>query len=334
MSKFCVTTLKIGKLSFATNLIQAPLAGISCTPFRELIWAFGGIAYGCTEMQSAQQLAQGGQRAKRYYHRGHEAHLCWQLSGNQPTHLARASEIAAESGADLLDLNCGCPMPKIRQKGCGSKLLSEAQQLGQLIQAMKQASDLPVTIKIRVDGDSSDNNNHDVARMAEDSGADALIVHGRHWSEHYETPCRLDDIAMITQAVSIPVIGNGDIANYASLQTMFSATGCQGIMIGRASIGRPWLFQALLCADQGKPFQPPAAAETGILLWQHACGLAQLEPEHLAVMQMRRLAKHYAIGLPNCEAFQAAINDCTTLHELQSLIQHYFDTPNLLEPEN
>jgi tRNA-dihydrouridine synthase B len=325
MSEFCVTPLKIGKFSFKTNLIQAPLAGISCAPFRELIWSFGAIAYGCTEMQSARQIAQGGQRAQRYIHRGaQEACLCWQLSGNQPEYLAQASEIAAQSNADLLDLNCGCPMPKIRQKGCGSKLLSKASQLGKLIQAMKHASGLPVTIKIRVDSCSGDNNNYDVARMAEDSGADALVVHGRHWTEHYQTPCHLEDIAEIVQAVNIPVIGNGDITDYQSLATMLATTGCQGVMIGRASIGKPWLFKALTCADRGITFPTPAPDEIGTLLWRHICGLAKLEPEHIAVLQMRRLIKYYAATLPTYKVLQAAANQCTSLHGLQTLIQQYF----------
>ena len=330
MSESCITTLKIGKLFFTTNLIQAPLAGISCAPFRELIWSFGGIAYGCTEMQSAQQLAQGGQRAKRYHYRSpQEETLCWQLSGNNTDHLAKASEIAAASGADLLDLNCGCPMPKIRQKGCGSKLLGQAQQLGKLIQAMKCASDLPVTIKIRVDGHSGDNYNQDVARIAEDSGADALIVHGRHWTEDYETPCRLEDIAVITEAVTIPVIGNGDITDYESLSTMLTSAGCQGVMIGRASIGCPWLFQSLTCADTGTVFSVPSHAAIGSLLWRHIHGLATLEPEKIAVFQARRLAKHYASSLPTYQAFQAAINQCNTLDALQVLIRQYFNTTAL-----
>ena len=142
--------LQIGKKQFHSNLIQAPLAGVSCAPFRELVWKFGGVAYCCTEMLSVHHIVSGVDRSPRYNTRSpKEENLCWQLSGNKPDMLACASERAIAAGADVLDLNCGCPQPKIRKKGCGSKLLSDEKKLSELVKAMRGPCWLFLTLKNR-----------------------------------------------------------------------------------------------------------------------------------------------------------------------------------------
>ncbi len=292
MSKL-IHPIVLGKTLIANNLFQAPLAGVSCSPFRELIAEFGGVGYCATEMISAKTLLSHPRR--RYIYKSpKEGRLCFQLSGNHPDELAEAALLAVSHGADLLDINCGCPVSKIRKKGCGSKLLSQAHKLKEIIKAIKTAVSLPLSIKIRVDGISGDRFNTDIVKAAEEGGADFLVVHGRHWSEHYEQAVRLDEIAAIVAASHIPVIGNGDIKDYASLQAML-ATGCAGAMIGRASVGKPWLFAELCARDCGQAYTIPSETEREALFKRHIEGLALLENEASAMLQARGLAKYYQL---------------------------------------
>ncbi len=291
--------LQLGNLSLPSNLIQAPLAGVSCAPFRELIAEFAGVAYCATEMISAKTLLH--RPLRRYtYKSPREGLLSFQLSGNQVLELQKAAELACGYGADLIDLNCGCPVAKIRKKGCGSKLLSLSTTLAQIIQGIKSITTAPLSVKIRVDGDSGDRFNTDVVKAVNDAGADFLIVHGRHWTEHYDTAVRLDEIASIVHHSAIPVIGNGDVKDYPSLQKMFTTTGCAGIMIGRAGVGQPWLFQMLSAQDQGQTYCKPSTAEIGQLFLKHIQGLVELDNEIIATLQARKLSKYYfrAAGLP------------------------------------
>ena len=161
-----------------------------------------------------------------------EGPVCFQLSGNDPNELAEATKRVTNYGADLIDLNCGCPIKKIRSRGAGSSLLTQPSQLYQLIRAMKQNMHVPVSIKIRVEGNSEEEFNNEIVKVANESGLDFLVVHGRHWTEHYETPCNYDEIKFFVDQVNIPVIGNGDIACIDSLKKML-ATGCAGAMIAR-----------------------------------------------------------------------------------------------------
>jgi tRNA-dihydrouridine synthase B len=287
-----IQPIQLGNQMFASNLIQAPLAGVSCAPFRALIAQFGGAAYCVTEMVSAKTLL-GKPEARYIYKSPAEGPLCFQLSGNNATELASAAIRAVEYGADLIDLNCGCPVPKIRKKQAGSSWLARSTHLAEVIRAIKAVINIPLSIKIRVDGQSGDRFNLEVIHAAEDAGADFLIVHGRHWSEHYETPARLDEIAFIVQHSGLPVIGNGDVKDTPSLRKMFEVTGCQGIMIGRASVGKPWLFQQLQYEDQGLSYTPPCSTKIEALLAQHIAGLSELEGPEIATLQARKFAKYY-----------------------------------------
>jgi tRNA-dihydrouridine synthase B len=317
--------LLLGKKQFISNLIQAPLAGISCAPFRELVWQFGGVAYCCTEMLSAQHIASGIDRSPRYQLRHpNEKFLCWQLSGNRPEILAKASEKAIAAGADILDLNCGCPQPKIRKKGCGSKLLSDEKKLSQLVRAMRQDDKTPVTVKMRVSAQSGEFCNETVAKIIEASGADGIIVHGRHWSHGYDVACQLDQIAQVVSAVSIPVIGNGDIDNAEKLRQLFAKTECAGFMIARASVGQPWLFQQIVSEIEKKPFQRPNSSQIGRLFLQHVQGLSEIDGEYNAIFQCRKMGKYYARHIDDKTEFLERLYTTETLASLMDIIQRYF----------
>lgn len=320
-----INSLKLGNSIFPNNIIQGPLAGISCAPFRRLTWQYSRPAFTCSEMISCKTIIHQPQSTLRRFlaKANDEGPVCFQLAANDPLELGEATKMVTEQGADLIDLNCGCPVNKIRKKGMGSKLLQEPSKLYRLIRAMKDNTSVPISIKIRVDPQTQQFN-QDVARAIADGGADFVVVHGRHWTEHYETPCRYEAIKFFVNELSIPVIGNGDIRCQQSLQKMLD-TGCAGVMISRAGVGQPWLIQQLLTEMNNTDFTPPAIQQIGEILLEHILHLMNLlQNEYFAIIQARKFAKYYARRLENKIDFCAAINDCTSFKALETLVKHYF----------
>lgn len=317
--------LSLGNKSFESILMQAPLAGVSCAPFRALTWRYSKPAVCYTEMISCKTLIHHAKNNKRFTHiAAQEADVGFQLCSNDPEELGQAVRMVTDLGAGLIDLNCGCPVKKIRRKGSGSKLLSDASHLYKLISAMRNNTSLPISIKIRVDGQSGDKNNIELIKVIQDSGVDFVIVHGRHWTEHYETTCRYEEIRYFVDNLKIPVIGNGDVACPASLDKLL-ATGCQGAMIGRAGVGQPWLIGLLEAHLQNKHFEMPGLNLRGQMFLEHVNGLAELLlSEKFALIQARNFAKYYA---RNCEfraEFAQAVNTCQSLSHLTQLCFNYF----------
>lgn len=320
-----IKPLSIGKSHFQTNIIQAPLAGVSCAPFRSLIWQFPGVAYCCTEMLSASNLANAQDRSPRYYTRlESEGPTAFQLSTKNPDILARACEKAILYGADILDLNCGCPQPKIRKKGCGSKLLTQEKTLKSLVHAMQIDPNVPVTVKIRIDANRHDFCEITLAKMLEEAGCNAIIVHGRHWTHDYTKPVLHDTIAKVVSAVSIPVIANGDIDSLSSLKKIHKNTNCAGYMIGRATIGKPWLFEEIIKTNQNIQFNTPKTTKIGEIFLEHIEGLVILDGEQQAIMQSRRLGRHYAKHLSSAAGFIQHLNTVKTFNTLVSLVDKHF----------
>lgn len=191
--------MQIKQHIYPNNLVQGPLAGVSCAPFRALFYTLSRPAFTYTEMISCKTLIH---TDKKYHHRfvakdPHEGLVCFQLSANDPQELGIGTKIASDYGADLIDLNCGCPVKKIRKKGAGSHLLSEPGKIYALIRAMKNNTDCPVSIKIRVDANSDDQFNKEIAQAVIDAEADFITVHGRHWSQGYDVACAYDDITFL-----------------------------------------------------------------------------------------------------------------------------------------
>jgi tRNA-dihydrouridine synthase B len=325
-SKRLIQTLHLKDREFPVNLIQGPLAGLSCAPFRRLTWQYSQPAFSCTEMISCKTLIHQPQIAQQRYiaKDSEEGPVCFQLSGNDVYELAEATKIATQHGADLIDLNCGCPVKKIRSRGAGSSLLTNTQKLYELIQAMKSNTHVPVSVKIRVQGASDEKFNQEVANVVNESGVDYLIVHGRHWTEHYETPCRYDHIQFFVEHVKVPVIGNGDVADLASLKRML-ATGCAGAMIGRAGVGQPWLIKKLIAEMQGEIFILPSQIKIGEIFIEHVERLSELlRSEKFALLQARTFAKYYARGLEKRMEFAIAVNECGSMSVLRELSARYF----------
>lgn len=318
--------LKIAERQYDNFLIQGPLAGYSCAPFRSLTWQYSQPAFSCTEMISSKALIHQPKRAvERYIKKASdEGPVCFQLAGNDAKDLALAAKIVTDHGADFIDLNCGCPVNKIRRKGMGSSLLAVPNQLAELITAIKNNTHVPVSIKIRVQDDDEGQINENLVTMIRQSPLDFIIVHGRHWTENYDNPCRYDQIKFFVDQLTIPVIGNGDIACLASLRAM-QETGCAGAMIARAGVGQPWLIRQLNCELKGEIFKKPAPNEIGAIFLQHISQLiALLQNEKFAILQSRKLIKYYAREVEMKAMLMSAVNNCQSFEDLILLVNRYF----------
>jgi len=312
MHTFINSPWQIGSLHLPHRLIQGPLAGYSCAPFRMLFNEFTPPAYCVSEMSSACDILNKHSQQSRYVYRDPgEPILAYQISGNDANILAAAAVKLQKHGADLIDINCGCPKTKIRKKGAGSALLEEPQKLIAIITKVRMAISIPLTVKIRIQNTEQDIH---LAQSIAEAGADALIVHGRHWLDDYDVACNLQQIASIKQNVSIPVVANGDIHNTADLEYAFRQTGCDAYMIARGGSGRPWLYQELL---QGQTLAIDKTIKVNLFM-QHLLGLATLEEEYKAVLQSKSLIRYYFRN-------QWTKEQLNEFYQLQSLsqIQHF-----------
>lgn len=315
-----IKPIQLGKLKLASNLVQGPLAGYSCAAFRTLIWEYSHPGFCTTEMISAHDLVHRKNKPQRYLYKDPtEKILSYQLSGNNPEHLAKATEIVNKAGADIIDLNCGCPVNKIRRKNCGSKLLTNPEQLFTLVSAIKQNTNAAVSIKIRVSTPINDHDDKEVVDAAIRAGVDFITVHGRHWTQRYDVPSQIEAIAHIVKLSTVPVFANGDVENHESLNQLFEKTHCAGVMIARASVGRPWLFSQLTSSTA-----TPSLPEIGHIFITHIERIKQLENDKLAVLQARKLAKYYGQHIMQCTEFVNEIQQAESLLQVIAIVRQYF----------
>lgn len=317
--------LTLGSLTLENNLIQAPLAGYSSLPFRLLTWRWGRPGLLATEMISANAMKQNSDTQEKYLVRSeHEGPILYQIWGAEPDAIGYATAQVTQRGASAVDLNCGCPVRKVRAANSGSKLMEDPALIGRLVAAMRKNTSLPVSVKIRV-GTSNDNFNAvEIARIAQNEGADWITVHGRHAKESYSTPCRYEQIALVKQAVSIPVVGNGDVRDGDTARKMFDLTNVDGAMVGRACMGAPWLFARIKTECEGQPFTPPSLEEIGETILQHHDLLVELLDAERAIRHCRKLGSFYSKSFPGAREFRNQLNFCHTREDLSKLIAEYF----------
>lgn len=323
-----IKPLTIGELTLPTNLIQGPLAGFTCSAYRELVWDYGDVAYCTTEMLSAADLIQNKQQRKRYVHRANnEAVLAYQLAGNKAEVLSLAAKIAVEEyGADIVDLNCGCPKQKIRKKGYGSKLLEMPENLIACLTAMRKAITCPLTVKIRLTENLE--NNITLVQQLASVGVDAISVHARTWQDHYGIACDWSSLAECVKAVDIPLIANGDIHSYNDLETIYEQTHAAGFMIARATTGAPWLFKQLTHQQTNIK---PSSKRIGQLLLEHVDKLILLSNERSAILQTRKLARYYAKQIGCHKAINEQLNTIENYNDLKHLVVKFFDETVIID---
>tara|TARA_R110002126_G_scaffold146224_10_gene292139 strand:- start:715 stop:1713 length:999 start_codon:yes stop_codon:yes gene_type:complete len=295
--------VRIGPHQLANKVICAPMAGVTDHTFRELCRQFGAALAVSEMLSSNPQVWQSEKSQNRMGHRQESGIRSVQIAGSDPDQMAAAAQYNVEIGADIIDINMGCPAKKVNKKLAGSALLQYPQLVEQIIQAVVQAVKVPVTLKIRTGWDPDHRNGVQIARIAEDNGIQALAVHGRTKACMYKGEAEYDTIKAIKQAVSLPVIANGDITTPEKAQYVLDYTGADAIMIGRAAQGRPWIFREVVhYLATGEKLAAPAIAEVQQIMLEHVHGLHQLYGVHLGPRIARKhvgwyLAEHDAQGV-------------------------------------
>ncbi len=316
--------MKIGNLNFRNGLFLAPLAGVTDHPFRRLCVRCGA-EYVTTEMISAKAIRYGDLktwRLGRIY--DDERPAAVQLFGSEPEIMAyAASECERRLSPASVDINMGCPMPKIYNNGDGSALMKNPALCGELVAAVKSAVSVPVTVKIRAGIDAEHINAVGVALECEKNGADCVYVHGRTREQLYSGSSDPTVIAAVKAALKIPVVANGDVTDAASATALLEKTGADGVMIARGAMGNPWIFSEITAALEHRPYTPPTADERLSLIKEHiAVHIA--EKGERALPELRKHLSWYIHGLPGSAAARAEINKATTGQELYSLLSLVF----------
>ena len=315
--------LKIGNVELENNIILAPMAGITNLPFRMICKKFGpGMV--CTEMASSKAMFHNDQKTKRLLNtEGEKRPISFQIFGSDEETLGYAAKYVSQF-ADIVDINMGCPAPKVVKNGDGSKLLLDLEKAKRIMEAVVENSRVPVTLKIRKGWDKEHVVAVEVAKIAEKVGISAITVHGRTRSEFYTGKADWEIIKKVKESVNIPVIGNGDVIDEESAYQMFQETGVDGIMIGRGSFGNPWIFQKIIhFLETGEKLPDPSNEEKLKIMKEHI-DLAVKEKGEIAVKELRKQIAWYTKSLKNSSEFRNSINQIETKKELIEKIEEYF----------
>ncbi|MCD6304895.1 MAG: tRNA dihydrouridine synthase DusB [Deltaproteobacteria bacterium] len=316
--------LQLGPLTLRNRLVMAPMSGITNLPFRRIAKRMGaGLVV--TEMISAVGLTRRNKKTCRYLQtHPEERPLSVQIFGSEPAIMAEAARMAVGAGADLVDINMGCPARKVVKTGAGGALLRSPGRIGDIITAVRAICPVPLTVKIRAGWSPGGPSATLIARIAEDCGADAVILHPRWVSQGFSGRADWDIIAHVKSRVRIPVIGNGDVRSPFQALAMREQTGCDGVMIGRAAIGNPWIFQQTLDLEQAREPKAPAIHERKEIISIHFSLLMDLAGEERAARIMRGLLMWYTKGLPFGNRFRAAFTGIEDLPTMTAAVDAYF----------
>lgn len=318
--------MQIGPYKLSNNLVLAPMAGVTDRPFRILCRRFGaGLAV--SEMVSSNSLLWGSEKTKRRAdHRGESEPRSVQILGADPAMMAEAARYNVDNGAEIIDINMGCPAKKICNTAAGSALLRDEPLVRRILTAVVNAVEVPVTLKIRTGWDRANRNGIRVAQIAEATGIQAIAVHGRTRACGYSGKAEYDTIHAIKQAVAIPVIANGDIRDPIRAKEVLGATGADGIMIGRAAQGRPWIFREILhFLKTGEQLPAPDLNELRAILSEHLEALYDFYGDHTGPRVARKHVAWYTKGLPNGASFRRMINQETSAPAQLRMLNEFFD---------
>ena len=315
--------LKIGSVELNNPFILAPMAGVCDLPFR-LLCKEKGAAMVCTEMVSAKAIYYNNKNTKELLTIDkNEGPVSLQLFGSEPKLMAEMAKRIEEIPFDILDFNMGCPVPKVVNNGEGSALMKNPVLAGHIIEAMANAISKPVTVKIRAGFDAEHINAVEIAKIAENSGAAAITVHARTREQYYSGKADREIIRLVKEAVTIPVIGNGDIDCYESAKHMLEYTGCDGVAIGRGAEGNPWIFEELNAKYAGLDYNKPSLEEVKEMIMRHARMLIDYKGEYLGIREMRKHAAWYTAGFKGASKLRGRLNEASSIESLEEIIMGF-----------
>ena len=315
--------LNIGGVPLKSHAVLAPIAGVSDRAYRELCVRFGA-AYCVSEMVSSKALSFNSKKSEELMEISDLERPCGiQIFGDDPKCMADAAKHALENKPDIIDINMGCPAPKISSNGSGSALMKNPRLCGEIVKAVTAVTDIPVTVKIRKGWDDDSVNAVEVAKICESAGAAAITVHGRTRQQYYKPPVDYDIIRAVRESVSVPVIANGDIDSAERAKEVMDITGCDLVMIGRATLGNPWIFSqinAYLENPNVKIHTPDLEERLGVMI-EHIGKMVEYKGEHMAMLQARKLVVGYFKGMKGAAALRNEAGKIKTLDDLYELRQ-------------
>ncbi len=316
--------MQIGDLKFINPVFLAPMAGVTDLPFRRIVKNMGcSMVY--SEMVSAKGLVYDNQKTEKLLAISEgEKPIAIQVFGREEDILSQAVKIIAEKEPDIIDLNLGCPAPKIVKGGYGSALMKEPKQVEKIVKAMNKSVNIPITVKMRTGWDDENINAVEIAKIAESAGAKAVAVHGRTREEFYNGQADWSVIQNVVNAVDIPVIGNGDVFSPQDAEQMLTETDCNGVMIGRAARGNPWIFKRVAhYLNTNELLPPPKPYEKIDMALIHLESLVDFKGEYIGIREMRKHAAWYIKGLRNCSNVKDELNSSESRDEMKKILLDY-----------
>lgn len=313
--------MKVGNIDLKNGLLLGPMAGVTDRVYRQICQE-QGCDLTFTEMVSAKAIRYNNQKSKLILEIGEEEkQVGVQLFGSDPYIISEMAKKIDHDGIYCFDVNMGCPVPKVVNNGEGSALMKDPKKIGKIVDALVKAVDKPVTIKIRAGFSPETINAVDVCKIAEANGVSMITIHGRTREQYYSGKANWEIIRQAKESVKVPIIGNGDVVDGKTLKAMLEQTACDGVMVGRAAMGNPWIFKALISEIQGTTYTPPTIEDVIQMIQRHSEMLIEYKGEYIAMREMRKHIAWYTKGLKNATKIRAGINRVENIEDIQGILE-------------